>query len=92
MDIPGFGHAEVRHGTVRKKSFRLFAKRSDKPTPFAGYVVTITDPAGESQTCRLFRLPDGTWSTDVDGIGKLDSEMLLATRSAIQRYEHDFAG
>jgi hypothetical protein len=87
IDIPTFGHAEVRHGTVQKKRLRLFAKRSGQPARFAGYIVTFRNARNEKETWQLFKFPDGEWSTDPDGDGKLDSERLLAIRSAIEQHE-----
>ncbi len=72
LEIPGFGHADVRHGSVRKKRISLFARRSDRPKRIAGYIVTLTKSANDKEICELFRLPDGKWSTDPDGIGSLD--------------------
>jgi hypothetical protein len=90
IDIPSFGRVEVRHGTVRKKKrFRLFARRSDKPSRFAGYLVTFRNTRNEKETWQLFKFPGRKWSTDPDGAGELDDDRLIEIRDAIERHENE---
>ena len=80
--------ADVRYGTVKKKSsiLSLFLKNKEKNETKTGYIVRFGDDKVTQKEYRLFKSIEGKWSQDVEGHRELDNE-LLSIRNAIDAKE-----
>jgi hypothetical protein len=91
ITLPNDQQAEVRFGTIRKKSLflGLFKKSRLNNEVKKGYIVKIEPSPHDKKEYRLLKTQEGKWtSEDNEGFRvTVDNEISVAIKNAIDKYE-----